>query len=81
VPDGVVAGCGLGRDIGPPIPRLELCALHAITTRGSICGKGLVVSLRCAVPSTIGRMQSNMIPAPISAPLGIKPACLQAAAI
>jgi hypothetical protein len=41
----------------------------------------LVACVRCGVSVIIGRMQSNMMPRPLLAPLGIKPAWVHAALI
>jgi hypothetical protein len=65
----------------PPIPKLGFRSLHAATTCGSSSGKGLLAWFRCGVPTIIGWIQSNATPTPILAPLGTKPARVQAALI
>ena len=80
--DGFVVGCTLGCDLAlPPFPKFGFRSLHAATTSGSICGKALVACFRCGVSVIIGRMQSNMMPSPLLAPLRTKPAWLHAALI
>ena len=64
-----------------PPPKLGFRFLQATTTWGSICGRGFIACLRCGDPAMIGRMQSTMMPIPMLAPLGTKPACRQAALI
>jgi hypothetical protein len=79
---GFVVGCTLGCDLNlPPFPKFGFRSLHAATSSGSICGKALVACVRCGVSVIIGRMQSNMMPRPLLAPLRTKPAWLHAALI
>src|SRR6516164_4002103 len=72
--------CPPGCAFAPP-PKFGFRFLQAMTSWGSICGKGLVARFRCGAPAMIGRMQSTMIPMPMLAPLGTKPACMHAALI
>jgi len=72
VPDGCVFAL-------PPFPKFGSRSLHAATICGSICGKA--VACRLGVPNMIGRIQSDMIPTPLLAPLGTKPARVHAAVI
>ena len=74
----VALGCDFAL---PPFPKFGFRCLHAATTDGSICGKALVACIRCGVSVIIGRMQSNMMPRPLLAPLRTKPAWLHAALI
>lgn len=72
--------CRPGCMFAPP-PKFGFRFLQATTSCGSICGKGLVACLRCGAPAMMGRMQSSMIPMPMLAPLGTKPAWRHAALI
>ena len=63
----------------PPFPKFGSRSLHAATIRGSICGTAVACCV--GVPSMIGRIQSDMIPRPLLAPLGTKPARVHACAI
>ena len=72
----VALGCDFAL---PPFPKFGFRCLHAATTDGSICGKALVACIRCGVSVIIGRMQSNMMPRPLLAPLRTKPAWLHTA--
>jgi hypothetical protein len=63
----------------PPFPKFGFRSLHAATICGSICGKAVACCF--VVPNMIGRIQSDMIPRPLLAPLGTKPARVHACAI
>src|SRR5262249_29161802 len=78
VPDGFC--CPPGCMLAPP-RKLGFRFLQAMTPWGSFCGRGFIACLLCGDPAMIGRMQSTMIPIPMLAPLGTKPACRQAALI
>jgi hypothetical protein len=68
--------------LGPhaaPHSEVRISSLHAATICGSIRGKA--PACRFGVPSMIGRIQSDMIPRPLLAPLGTKPARVHAYAI
>jgi hypothetical protein len=46
-----------------------------------VATEGFVARFRWGVPAMIGRIQSTMMPTPILAPLGTKPACVHDALI